>query len=284
MWCKGGICIDILDQIVFSKEASNLDSYKIIDADWKDNLGVAVVLKVKRQLMILLNENDFLTIPFKLQYSIVRWIDKNTLLIADSRNENDLDNVFILNLAGKILVSFNGGDGIEDIEIGKEGIWISYFDEGVFGNGISTEGLVLFDFTGKAVFRYHSDLTIRPSISDCYAICKGKASSVWLFPYSNFCLIQIYPETKAINYYKVPQKLYGSQALCVRGNYAYFFDRYNSDDELFSWEIGEKKPQLIGKIDGVLRGLSNSENNHFISISEEFVKLYKIINADEYNN
>jgi hypothetical protein len=69
----------------------------------------------------------------------------------------------------------------------------------------------------------------------------------------------------------------------VRGKYAYFFDRYDSNGDLFYWEIGKKQPQLLGKIDGMVRGLSNRENNHFLSISEEFVKLYRIINDDEFN-
>jgi hypothetical protein len=274
----------ILNDVVFSKAASKLDSYKIIDADWKDDYGLVVILKEKRQFMILLNDDNILTPPLKLHYPIMRWIDKDKLLIADPRNDTRIDNIFILNLTtGTILGSFNGGDGIEDIEVSKEGIWISYFDEGVFGNGISTEGLVLFDFTGNVIFRYHSDLMDRPLIADCYAICKGKGSSIWLFPYTKFPLLQVYPESKILNSHKVPEKLHGSKAICVRGKYAYFFDRYNSNGELFCWEIGKKQPQLLGKIDGMTRGLSNRENNHFISVSEEFVKLYRIMNDNEYN-
>ena len=164
----------ILNDVVFSKAASKLDSYKIIDADWKDDYGLVVILKEKRQFMILLNDDNILTPPLKLHYPIMRWIDKDKLLIANARNDTRIDNIFILNLTtGTILGSFNGGDGIEDIEVSKEGIWISYFDEGVFGNGISTEGLVLFDFTGNVIFRYHSDLMDRPLIADCYAICKN---------------------------------------------------------------------------------------------------------------
>ena len=96
-------------------------------------------------------------------------------------------------------------------------------------------------------------------------------------------MLQVYPESKILNSHKVPEKLHGSNAICVRGKYAYFFDRYNSNGELFCWEIGEKQPQLLGKIDGMTRALSNRENNHFISVSEEFVKLYRIMNDDEYN-
>lgn len=276
--------IDIINDVIFSKTASKLGSYKIIDADWKDDNGLLVILKEKRQFLIFINDNNCLTPPIKLKYSIVRWIDTDKILIADARNETNIDNVFILDLNGTIINSFNGGDGIEDIEISEEGLWISYFDEGVYGNGISSEGLVLFDFTGNVIFRYHSDLTDRPPIDDCYAICKGKGSSIWLFPYSDFPLLQISPDSKTVNSYKVPKKLHGSGAICIRGKYAYFLGGYDSKGKLFYWEISKKQPHLLGKIDGKIRGLSNGQHNHFISISEEIVKLFRIINDDEYNS
>ncbi|KAB7709248.1 TetR family transcriptional regulator [Bacillus aerolatus] len=268
---------------MFSKSAANLGSYEIINADWKDNYGLVVILKEQRQFMIRLNNDNFLIPNIKLGFPMVRWIDKDTIVIANPRNESQKDNVFILNLSGTILSSFNGGDGIEGIEVSKEGIWISYFDEGVFGDGISTEGLVLFSFSGNIIFRYHSDLLDRPWIADCYAICKGNGSSIWLFPYTEFPLLQVFPESRIINSYKVPKKLHGSNAICIRGKYAYFYDRYDSNGELFCWEIGKKQAQLMGKIDGTARGLHNGENSHFISISEEFIKLHRIINDDEYN-
>ncbi|XRG79907.1 hypothetical protein V5E38_06210 [Rossellomorea sp. GAMAL-10_SWC] len=130
------------------------------------------------------------------------------------------------------------GDGVEDVQVGKEGIWISYFDEGVFGRGISTEGLVLFSLEGKVLFRYHSDLLKGPSIDDCYAISKGKGSTIWLFPYSEFPLIQLYPESRDIKTYKVPVKFRGSHAISIRGKYAYFYGGYSSKYELYCWGIG----------------------------------------------
>lgn len=276
--------INIMDNVIFSKTASKLGSYEIIDADWKDDNGLLVILKEKRHFLLFINDSSCLTPSFKLEFPMIRWIDRDKILIANSRNETDIDNIFIMDLNGAIVNSFNGGDGIEDLEVSEEGIWISYFDEGVYGGGISTEGLVLFDFSGKVIFRYYTDLVDCPPIDDCYAICKGKGSSLWLFPYSEFPLLQVYPDSKTVHSYKVPEILHGSNSICIRGNYAYFVGGYKLKDELFYWEIEREKPHLLGKIDGIIRGLSNGQLNHFISISEEFVRLYRVINDEEYNS
>lgn len=273
----------IVETMAFSNAGFNLGSYEIRDADWKDDYGLVVLLQEKRKFIIFINNKTFLTPSIKLHYPIVRWSDKDRIVICNPRVDSKEDNVFILNLAGTILDSFNCGDGVEDIEVGKEGIWISYFDEGVFGDGLSTEGLVLFSFTGDVIFRYHTDLLERPGIADCYAISKGEGSSIWLFPYTDFPLIQVFPDRREIHSYKVPDKVHGSKAICVRGNYAYFNGGYNANGKgyLFCWKIGAKQPQLMGNIERMSRGLGNGEKNHFISISEEFVTLHRLTNDEE---
>ncbi|WP_088071959.1 TetR family transcriptional regulator [Gottfriedia luciferensis] len=273
----------IFDTLVFSKVESNFEKYEIIDADWKDEYGLIVLLKEKKKYILFFNDENFLSINLKVDFPIVRWVDGETIVIVDSREELKKDNVFILNIDGKIVDSFNCGDGVEDVEVGKEGIWISYFDEGVFGSGISTEGLVLFSLEGKIIFRYHSDLLKCPIIDDCYAISKGKGSSIWVFPYSEFPLLQLYPESREIKIYKVPVKFRGSHAISIRGKYAYFCGGYDSKGKLYCWEIGKEKYEMIGRIDGITRGLANGESNHFMSISDKFIRLHKIIKDDEFN-
>ena len=272
----------ITNREVYSKENTSLSSYEIIDADWNDEFGLVVILQEKEEFKVVYNDNTFIP-NIELYYPIIRWIDNDTLVIANPRTESNEDNVFIFNLLGTILGSFNCGDGIEDLEVSKEGIWISYFDEGVFGTGLSTEGLVLVDFSGNVIFRFHSDLLNAPSIEDCYAICKGQGNTIWLFPYMEFPLVQVFPESRIVKSYKVPKKLHGSSAICVRGKYSYFYNSYSSDGEFICWEIGKKQVQSIGNFNGVTRGLGNSEINHFISISEETIKLLRIHNVDEYN-
>ncbi|EMF47827.1 hypothetical protein B481_0361 [Planococcus halocryophilus Or1] len=254
---------------------------EIVDADWKDKYGLAVILRRHKKTFVQLNGVE-ITVSFTAyKLSMIRWIDDNHFLAATY--ESDKKNMFIVDLSGQLLHSFNGGEAFEEIVVGKEGIWVSYFDEGVFGNGISTEGLVLFDMTGNILLRYHSDLLNPNAIADCYALCKGGGTSVWIFPYTDFPLIEINSKERMSLTYPVPELLHGAKALCIRGKYAYFFDSYNSNEKMYQLKIGTQKPLLLGTVQGVLRGLGPSETNHFISISNnQEVALYQVINGDEY--
>lgn len=65
------------------------------------------------------------------------------------------------------------GGASEDLQTTTDGrIWVSYFDEGVFGNGIGRQGLVCFDHEGTPLFRYadYAEQHDLPMIADCYAM------------------------------------------------------------------------------------------------------------------
>jgi hypothetical protein len=87
---------------------------------------------------------------------------------------------------------FDLGDGSQDLQTTANGqIWVSYFDEGVFGLGIGRAGLICFDSSGTPVFRY-SDLAESQQlafIDDCYALNVISDDEVWLCYYSDFPLV-----------------------------------------------------------------------------------------------
>ncbi|MBM7602460.1 hypothetical protein JOC75_000430 [Metabacillus crassostreae] len=276
--------MELIESILFKKDPEK-DSVELLDADWTDNFGLIVAFRENSKLIVKFMDSQIIlsNISITCEYPLVRWINTDSLLIADARNDGETENLYIFNSDGTLRNSFNCGDGIEDIVVSNEGIWISYFDEGVFGEGISTEGLVLFSYEGTPIFRYHSDLSGRPSIVDCYAICKGHSSSIWLFPYTDFPLLNVNPITNTIQSFKTPKILHGSNGLCVRGKVAYFHHPYNTNGELYSWEVGRRQAHLIGNIKGTTRGLGNKEkSHHFISIDDLYVKAYRVINHKEY--
>jgi hypothetical protein len=90
----------------------------------------------------------------------------------------------------KLLRTLDLGDASEDIQTTSAGhIWVSYFDEGVFGGGIGQRGLVCFDASGNAIFRY-ADFAAQhnlPDISDCYAL--NVCDDVWACYYTHFPLV-----------------------------------------------------------------------------------------------
>ncbi|MBV9564621.1 MAG: hypothetical protein JOY90_29875 [Bradyrhizobium sp.] len=88
------------------------------------------------------------------------------------------------------------GDGIERTYVDALGrIWVSYFDEGVFGNfgwggpgptPIGAAGLVCFSETGDKIWEYSDD----NGMADCYAlnVCGEEAA---MFFYTDFPLCRI---------------------------------------------------------------------------------------------
>lgn len=263
-------------EVIYTASSQLGEEVEIVDADWKDKYGLAVILRRHKKTFVQLNGVE-ITVSFTAyKLSMIRWIDDNHFLAATY--ESDKKNMFIVDLPGQLLHSFNGGEAFEEIVVGKEGIWVSYFDEGVFGNGISTEGLVLFDMTGNILLRYHSDLLNPNAIADCYALCKGRGTTAWIFPYTDFPLIEINSQERTSRTYPVPELLHGAKALCIRGKDAYFFDPYNSNQKMYQLKIGTQKPLLLGSVQGVLRGLGPSETNHFLSISKnQEVALYQVM-------
>jgi hypothetical protein len=94
---------------------------------------------------------------------------------------------------GDLRQTLNLGDAIEDIQTLPNGqIWVSYFDEGVYGNDeLSREGLVCFDSAGDPIFRFgqYAKENHLPRIDDCYALNTTMNGEVWISYYMAFPLL-----------------------------------------------------------------------------------------------
>lgn len=89
------------------------------------------------------------------------------------------------------------GDASEDLQTTPDGrIWVSYFDEGVFGGGIGRQGLVCFDAAGKPIFQYadFAEQNALPMICDCYALNVDQGGDVWLNYYTDFPLVRLHDD------------------------------------------------------------------------------------------
>jgi hypothetical protein len=96
--------------------------------------------------------------------------------------------------SGSVRAFLELGDASEDLQTTPDGrIWVSYFDEGVFGGGIGSQGLVCFDTTGTTTFRYaeFAEQNDLPHIADCYAMNVLPSGEVWLNYYTDFPLVKL---------------------------------------------------------------------------------------------
>lgn len=102
-------------------------------------------------------------------------------------------NAKVFDPSGNCVKAFTLGDGIQDVQVSKAGeIWVSYFDEGVFGNfgwtsPIGASGLVRFDDTGKVMWEFTAG-----EIADCYAL-NVFADRAWAYYYTSFELAEVKP-------------------------------------------------------------------------------------------
>ena len=87
-------------------------------------------------------ENWMINIKNDFRYPILRRLDTDSILIVDSRSDENEKNAEIYNSNGEIINSFSIGDAVNDIIIFDRKFVVSYFDEGVMAEKkYSKEGL-----------------------------------------------------------------------------------------------------------------------------------------------
>ncbi|OHX51150.1 hypothetical protein BB776_00770 [Planococcus salinarum] len=272
--------IHLMEEVVFSKKDAGVEDYSICDADWRDQYGLALYILAKRKRWLVVN-GKWIPSPITNASPFIRWLDRDRLLLVQRRSRGHEPNVHIANRDGEIVGSFHAGDAIEDVVVGPEGIWISYY-YGTLRKGLPAEKLVLFDLKGTPLFKYESDLPTKPDILEVLALVKGEESSIWMVPLTK-PLVKIVPETKSIIVHEDPKLLNaGTFAASIRGDFVYFV--LEDTQWAYACRIGEELAQPIGKIEGLSRGLGPCESYNFIAYPKTggVVKLYRIQNKEEY--
>ena len=205
-------------------------------------------------------------IPQLFKFPIIRQLTDKSFLVADARTSDKLDNCFIYDIEGNVIGQFYAGDGIQDIEVHRSRIIITYFDEGVYGkDGPNNEGLVIFDFKGKALTKYNEKHGYQ-IISDCYCICSHGVNRVLFLPYTEFPLIELNLDTGDEKKFEIPEKLKGSNGLTSTANSIIFHSPYEDKRGIYKWKPGDKTAEKIGDYSEGLRGLKNGK---FISTGQK---------------
>ena len=106
----------------------NVGQDKILDLD-ADEQGQFIAFTNSKTVI---TNGTSLTIDKEIRFPIIRRLDLETFLIADSRTDK-LPNGHIYDFNGQLIKSFLIGDGIQDIIIHNKRIVATYFDEGVYG-------------------------------------------------------------------------------------------------------------------------------------------------------
>ncbi len=175
--------------------------------------------------------------------------DKWLVVRGRAKDEEDR-NAHVLDESACLVRSFHAGDGVEDVQTTRTGrIWVSYFDEGVFGStGLGQSGLVCLDSEGSPVFEFASVVGVDvPAIDYCYALNVCSDGEVWLCYYSDFPLVRLVDGK--------PQSIWnehsvsGSPGFAVSGQAVLFAGGYNRKGELFLFSLDTMKCRSLLAVD-----------------------------------
>lgn len=180
-----------------------------------------------------------------------------------------------------MLESFHVGSSINDIQTDSEGrIWVSYFDEGVFGNhgwngpgptGLGSGGIVCLDVAGRVLWQ-HNRPDAERLIDDCYAL-NVTGSKAWFYYYSDFFLGQIGPGFTT-TYSEVPFR--GPQAFATNGEDFVFSAQYREEPtlcHLASLETGGMKARAKIRL-SMPRDVDLNTQNILIKARGEWLHLF----------
>ena len=166
----------------------------------------------------------------------------NEWLLTCHRARKGEPNGVVYSENGAPMRSFFLGDGIESVQTTPNGeaIWVSYFDEGVYGGGeLEQNGLVCFDRDGSPVLRFaslpHGDLDV-PTIDDCYALNVVSDTETWVYYYNAFPLVRI--QNGVIVSVMDHLKMSGSKAFAICLNRTLFGGGYDDSDALHLMILG----------------------------------------------
>lgn len=193
-------------------------------------------------------------LPEKIKFPVIRSIDEETILVANSRAWTS-NNAWIIKSSGEIISNFPIGDAIENIVITKDFIVAAYFDEAAcYG-----EGLEIYDFEGKRLFGY-SELFGKESVDvfDCYASALVEKNQIIFCPYTKFPIVLFDIEAKTQQILEMPDGIRGFSSITKLEDKIYFHHSYKDKFGIYRWQIGSEKIERVGEYENYfVRGLPN---------------------------
>lgn len=199
------------------------------------------------------------------------------ILLVNARSCLYSDNTYDKNASlydrdGNKKQQFLLGDGIESIQVSpRQNIWVSYFDEGIFGNcgwgsagtgrqyvePVGRCGIRSFYANGQPAYMFEDS---DADLCDCYAMNVIHDNSVWFYYYSDFKLGHVMRQS-GYEYFETDHKYEGSHGFAIYQDYVLFFGDYAHPCVLRLYKIHQRRLVFLT----VIQFIDENENlfDHF---------------------
>ncbi len=206
----------------------------------------------------VISDNLKFRVNEKFKFPLIRKLNNDIFLIADSRLINNL-NGYIYDFNGQLVNRFLAGDGIQDIVIQRDKIVMTYFDEGVLGeNGPNNSGLAVFNFQGHLEFGFNESIG-SAEIIDCYCICKHGVNGILFYAYTEFKVYELNLDNYKWNAFEAPDTFLGASAMTSKENNIIFHSSYDHKTTFFYWNRNTNEVTILGNYSSELKGLKNEK-------------------------
>jgi len=170
-------------------------------------------------------------------------LDDEILLVCPRcrrNSESDIEqNGRIYGRDGEFKRSLLFGDGIRDVQVtADQKIWVSYFDEGIFGNygwnsPLGSSGLVAWAPDGAKLYEFSAPAGVG-SMADCYALNVPSNLDAWCYYYDEFPLVHI-QNFKIAGVWRVD--VAGAHAFAVQDELVLFHGSYDDPEVMHLIEL-----------------------------------------------
>ncbi|MCY1043968.1 hypothetical protein OV208_21815 [Corallococcus sp. bb12-1] len=166
-------------------------------------------------------------------------------------------NARVYSREGTLVREMTLGDGIADVQATADGqVWVSYFDEGIFGNygwghgdaasrPIGEDGLVRFDVLGQRLSSDVKEAMGLHVMADCYALNVASEHETWFYSYTDFPLIRM-RTGRVPTVWESPVR--GAHAIVVSDTHVLFGGGYEDSCQLQLFTLYDRGVQRLGRV------------------------------------
>jgi hypothetical protein len=145
------------------------------------------------------------------------------------------------------------------------------------GHDVASEGLAVFDRSGRFLWGWNSTISQAAQIDDCDAAVPIGPDRIGVFAYVQYPLVVLdLTSRQAVEvHHPTPSILHGAHAISLREGIWYFANPYRAKEAILGWKPQGSDPETVGHVSARswIRGL---EGGRFITVARDHTHVLTI--------